>query len=73
MINEIAYNKIELNQIIHFRLKLNKIIKDDASVVSLEQILTSPSKSYSIKSEQQPNQELVSRIQILEKKIEHQR
>lgn len=47
-------------------------VEDDASVVSLEQILTSPSKSYSIKSEQQPNQELVSRIQILEKKIEHQ-
>jgi len=47
---------------------------DTNSVLSLEQILQSPNKSFSTKSETPSanNSELVSKVQILEKKIEHQ-
>ena len=50
--------------------------EDNASVVSLEQILTSRAFSNKAESQVQSNSnsaELISRIQILEKKIEHQR
>ena len=50
--------------------------EDAPSVVSLEQILTSRAYSTKAESLQQSSgnsAELVSRIQILEKKIEHQR
>ena len=49
---------------------------DEESVLSLEQILQSNNQSFSTKSESPSNinnSELNKKIQILEKKVEHQR